>query len=39
MSLQIVWVKRDLRVHDHAPLAEPAADGRQSGFHFGEPDA
>jgi deoxyribodipyrimidine photo-lyase len=26
--LQIVWFKRDLRVADHAPLAEAAAHGR-----------
>jgi deoxyribodipyrimidine photo-lyase len=26
--LEIVWFKRDLRVHDHAPLAEAAASGR-----------
>ncbi len=26
--LEIVWFKRDLRVHDHAPLAAAAASGR-----------
>ncbi len=28
MSLEAVWFKRDLRVHDHAPLAGAAATGR-----------
>jgi len=28
MSVDLVWFKRDLRVHDHAPLAEAAATGR-----------
>ncbi|MCZ8132797.1 MAG: deoxyribodipyrimidine photo-lyase [Steroidobacteraceae bacterium] len=27
MTLQVVWFKRDLRVHDHAPLHEAAACG------------
>ena len=25
--LQVVWFKRDLRIHDHAPLANAAAAG------------
>ncbi len=27
MSLQVVWLKRDLRIRDHAPLCEAAARG------------
>ena len=27
MSYRIVWFKRDLRVHDHAPLQHAAAQG------------
>ena len=27
MTMQIVWYKRDLRIHDHAPLTEAAARG------------
>lgn len=26
-SVQVVWFKRDLRVHDHRPLSEAAARG------------
>jgi deoxyribodipyrimidine photo-lyase len=26
--MEIVWFKRDLRVHDHAPLAAACASGR-----------
>jgi deoxyribodipyrimidine photo-lyase len=29
MSAEIVWFKRDLRVHDHRPLAEAAVSGRK----------
>jgi len=28
MSIELVWFKRDLRVHDHVPLAYAAATGR-----------
>ena len=27
MSYTVVWFKRDLRVHDHAPLQHAAAQG------------
>ncbi|MEL6367986.1 MAG: deoxyribodipyrimidine photo-lyase, partial [Pseudomonadota bacterium] len=27
-SITVVWFKRDLRVHDHAPLAAAASLGR-----------
>ena len=27
MTYRVVWFKRDLRVHDHAPLAEAARQG------------
>ncbi len=37
--LEIVWFKRDLRVHDHAPLARAAAAGRVLPLYILEPDA
>ncbi len=36
--LQIVWFKRDLRVHDHAPLAEAAAAGPVLPLYVAEPE-
>jgi len=27
MSYRVVWFKRDLRLHDHTPLAEAAREG------------
>lgn len=36
--LQIVWFKRDLRVHDHAPLAEAAARGPVLPLYVVEPE-
>ncbi|MDZ7713349.1 MAG: FAD-binding domain-containing protein [Rhodovibrio sp.] len=36
--LQIVWFKRDLRVADHAPLAEAAAHGRVLPLYIVEPE-
>ena len=32
----VVWLKRDLRLHDHRPLAEAAA-GKYNGLYFAEP--
>lgn len=34
---QIIWFKRDLRVHDHVPLAEAAAQGRVLALYIVEP--
>jgi deoxyribodipyrimidine photo-lyase len=34
---QVVWFKRDLRVHDHAPLAQAAALGPVVALHITEP--
>ncbi|MEI6740831.1 MAG: deoxyribodipyrimidine photo-lyase [Gemmatimonadaceae bacterium] len=45
MSLQLVWFKRDLRLHDHAPLVAAARFGPVVGVYlfepaiFGAPDA
>jgi len=35
--LHLVWFKRDLRVHDHAPLAEAAARGPVLALYVAEP--
>ncbi|MFP4125491.1 MAG: deoxyribodipyrimidine photo-lyase, partial [Alphaproteobacteria bacterium] len=35
--VHVVWFKRDLRVHDHAPLAEAAARGRVLPLYVAEP--
>jgi deoxyribodipyrimidine photo-lyase len=37
MSLQLVWFKRDLRLHDHAPLAAAARAGPVLGVYCFEP--
>ena len=37
MSTQLVWFKRDLRVHDHAPLAAAARCGPVVGVFLIEP--
>ena len=37
MSLQLVWFKRDLRLHDHAPLAAAARRGPVLGVYLFEP--
>ena len=37
MSLQLVWFKRDLRLHDHAPLAAAACAGPTLGLYCFEP--
>jgi deoxyribodipyrimidine photo-lyase len=37
MSLQLVWFKRDLRIHDHAPLAAAARSGPVIGLYCFEP--
>ena len=34
---QVVWFKRDLRLHDHAPLAQAAARGPVVALHITEP--
>jgi deoxyribodipyrimidine photo-lyase len=34
---QVVWFKRDLRLHDHAPLAQAAARGPVVALHISEP--
>ncbi len=36
-ALQLVWFKRDLRLRDHAPLAEAAARGPVLGLYIYEP--
>jgi deoxyribodipyrimidine photo-lyase len=36
--LQVVWFKRDLRISDHAPLAEAAARGHVLPLYVAEPD-
>ena len=36
--VQVVWFKRDLRVHDHAPLTEAAARGPVLALYVVEPD-
>jgi deoxyribodipyrimidine photo-lyase len=36
--IQVVWFKRDLRAHDHAPLAEAAAAGPVLPLYVAEPD-
>ncbi|MFW5833885.1 MAG: deoxyribodipyrimidine photo-lyase, partial [Pseudomonadota bacterium] len=36
--VHLVWFKRDLRVHDHAPLAAAAAAGRVLPLYIVEPD-
>ncbi len=38
MSVQLVWYKRDLRVHDHAPLRDAAARGPVLPLYVAEPD-
>lgn len=35
--MQVVWFKRDLRVHDHAPLAQAAARGAVLPLYVVEP--
>jgi len=37
MSLDVVWFKRDLRIDDHAPLAEAAMQGRILPLYIAEP--
>lgn len=37
MSIQLVWFKRDLRLHDHAPLAAAARRGPVLGVYLFEP--
>jgi deoxyribodipyrimidine photo-lyase len=36
--IQVVWFKRDLRTHDHAPLAQAAAAGPVLPLYVAEPD-
>jgi deoxyribodipyrimidine photo-lyase len=36
--IQVVWFKRDLRTHDHAPLAEAAAAGPVLPLYVAEPE-
>jgi deoxyribodipyrimidine photo-lyase len=38
MSSSVVWFKRDLRVHDHAPLAQAAAAGPVIALYIVEPE-
>jgi deoxyribodipyrimidine photo-lyase len=38
VSLQLVWFKRDLRLHDHEPLAAAARNGPVVGVYVFEPD-
>lgn len=38
MAIQLVWLKRDLRVRDHAPLAEAAARGPVVVLYVYEPE-
>ena len=38
MSVSVVWFKRDLRVHDHAPLAQAAAAGPVIALYIVEPE-
>lgn len=38
MIRQVVWFKRDLRCHDHAPLAAAAARGPVLALYVIEPD-
>jgi Deoxyribodipyrimidine photolyase len=35
--IHLVWFKRDLRAHDHAPLAEAARAGPVLALHIVEP--
>lgn len=37
-TVQVVWFKRDLRLHDHAPLARAAAQGHVLPLYIVEPD-
>ncbi len=37
-NTQLVWFKRDLRIHDHAPLREAALRGRVLPLYIVEPD-
>lgn len=37
MALHVVWFKRDLRIHDHAPLVEAAARGPVLPLYVAEP--
>ena len=36
--VNLVWFKRDLRLEDHEPLAEAAADGPVLGLFIYEPE-
>ena len=36
--MHVVWFKRDLRVHDHAPLVEAARAGRVLPLYVFEPE-
>jgi deoxyribodipyrimidine photo-lyase len=38
MAIQLVWYKRDLRVEDHAPLAQAAKAGECVGLYVYEPE-
>ncbi|WP_374437433.1 deoxyribodipyrimidine photo-lyase/cryptochrome family protein [Inhella sp.] len=38
MSTALVWLKRDLRLHDHAPLMQAAACERAAAVYFIEPE-
>lgn len=37
-NIQLVWFKRDLRIHDHVPLCEAALRGRLLPLYIAEPD-
>lgn len=37
MAAQVVWFKRDLRIHDHAPLREAARQGPVLPLYVAEP--
>lgn len=38
MSTQLVWFKRDLRIHDHSPLSQAAASGKCVALYVYEPE-
>ena len=38
-GITIVWFKRDLRIHDHVPLAEAARTGPVLPLYIVEPDS
>jgi deoxyribodipyrimidine photo-lyase len=38
MAAQVVWFKRDLRIHDHAPLRAAARQGQVVPLYVAEPD-